>query len=85
MRISPEYIDKFRKLATDYLAPLGYTLADCKLGVDAWTIAHNSGITELCYGNTAKDIPDMGVNDAHIQTALQSIFPNCVFRDAKRY
>lgn len=26
-----------------------------------------------------------GLNDAHIQTALQKIMPNAVFKDAKRY
>lgn len=47
-------------------------------GRDAWAIAHKCGITDEAYR-------DRSVVDAHIQTALEQIFPNAVFRDAKRY
>jgi hypothetical protein len=55
-------------------------------GSQAWGIAHRSGITEFCYGNTAKDYPGIeGICDAHIVTALKKIFPNAVFKDSYRY
>ena len=48
-------------------------------GVDAWTVAGRAGITRHAY--------DLGrdIHDAHIQTALQVIFPNAVFKDRKVY
>ena len=58
-----------------------YTRADIKTGIDAWSIAHKVGICATAY-----NLPrSLGVNDAHIQTALEALFPNAVFRDAKRY
>lgn len=48
-------------------------------GRHAWAIATRSGVTRDAY-DTARDIVD-----AHIQTALEHIFPRAVFRDAKRY
>jgi len=47
-------------------------------GVDAWTIAHRAGITREAY-------VDRDVTDGHIQTALEKIFPNAVFKDRKTY
>lgn len=49
-----------------------------KTGSDAWAIASRCGILEEAYR-------DRDIVDAHIQTALQKIFPNAVFKDAKRY
>lgn len=49
------------------------------LGRDAWTVAHRAGICAEAYA-MSRDI-----HDAHIQTALEKIFPNVVFKDAKRY
>jgi len=46
------------------------------LGRDAWTVAHRAGITEEAYR-------DRSVLDAHIQTALERIFPNATFGDRK--
>ena len=48
-------------------------------GVDAWTVAGRAGITRHAY--------DLGrdIHDAHIQTALQVVFPNAVFKDRKVY
>ena len=80
------HVDRFRQLATDWLAPKGFKVEDVKLGTDAWLIAHNSGITDICYGNSAKDLPGVqGCTDAHIKTALARIFPNAVFKDRYRH
>lgn len=54
------------------------TLAEIMTGIDAWTVAHRSGITQEAYS-------DRTVTDAHIQTALERIFPNAQFKDVKRY
>lgn len=51
---------------------------DVKTGSDAWAIASRSGILHVAY-------QDRSVTDAHIQTALEAIFPNAVFKDRKRY
>lgn len=86
MRIDSEYVEEFRKLAQNYLDQYGYKLSDVESGADAWTIAHRAGITEICYGNTAKDLPGIiGCVDAHIKTALSRIFPNAVFHDKYGY
>lgn len=55
------------------------TLADVLTGRDAWTVGHRAGVVQEAYA-MGRDI-----HDAHIQTALQAIFPNAAFRDAKRY
>lgn len=47
-------------------------------GVDAWTVAHRCGITREAY-------KDRTVTDGHVQTALEAIFPNVVFKDKKVY
>ena len=85
-KIDATMIGQFADMATKWLAPQGYGLADVKVGSDAWLIAHSSGITEICHGNTAKDLPGIpDCHDAHIKTALAKIFPNCVFKDAYHY
>jgi hypothetical protein len=48
------------------------------IGRDAWTVAHRAGIINEAYA-------DRNVTDAHIQTALEKIFPNAAFKDKKRY
>lgn len=86
MKINSEYVEQFHKLTSDWLAERNYKLEDIKDGITAWAVAHRSGITDICYGNTAKNLPGIdGCLDAHIQTALEKIFPNVTFRDAKRY
>jgi hypothetical protein len=55
------------------------TRHDVKTGRDAWAVAHRAGIVTAAY-DVGRDVVD-----AHIQTALQRIFPNAVFKDAKRY
>lgn len=84
--IAIEYIEQFRKLATDWLAERNYTCGDVETGIVAWMVAHRAGITEICYGNTAKDLPGIdGCVDAHIKTALVQIFPNAIFKDKYHY
>lgn len=84
--IGPEYIEQFRKLASDWLAERNLNCDMVKSGSDAWAVAHRAGITDICYGNTAKDLPGIdGCVDAHIKTALQKIFPNAVFSDKYQY
>lgn len=74
-----ETVTRWTKQAADWLeAKLPVTLADVKTGRDAWTIAHRAGITEEAY-------KDRNAVDAHIQTALETIFPNAIFSDKKRY
>jgi hypothetical protein len=68
----------WRTTATAWLAGRNFTLADVKTGRDAWTVAHQSGIVREAYA-------DHNVVDAHIQTALQAIFTNAVFKDRKVY
>ena len=65
--------------ADSWLAARGYARADIRTGRDAWAVAHGSGITSHAYA-LSRDIVD-----AHVQTALERIFPNAVFRDAKHY
>lgn len=56
----------------------GITRAGIKIGLDAWSIAHRVGLTAEAYS-------DRTITDAHIQTALERVFPNCQFRDRKVY
>jgi hypothetical protein len=56
----------------------GKSRNDVTSGVTAWDVAHMAGLVRLAY-----ELP--GVKDAHIQTALEAIFPNVTFKDAKRY
>ena len=85
-KIDNATIAQFRDMASEWLAAQNYANCDVLVGSDAWFIAGKSGILDICYGNTAKDIPGIpDCCDGHIQTALQAVFPNCVFRDAKWY
>ena len=84
--IDNNMIARFADMASAWLAPQGYSNSDVKLGSDAWLIANRAGITEICYGNTAKDIPGIpDCHDAHIKTALAKVFPNAVFKDKYHY
>lgn len=79
MRFPKETVERWSADAERYLIDThGITRAGVRTGVDAWSVAHRIGITrEACEDRT--------VTDAHIQTALERVFPNAVFRDAKRY
>ena len=72
------YLGQWIKDADAFCARFGLNREDVKTGVDAWTVAHETGITKTAYA-----LPN--VVDAHIQTALGVIFPNAVFKDSKRY
>lgn len=60
------------------LAAQGLTREQVTSGRDGWTVARLAGITAEAYR-------DRNAVDAHIQTALERILPNCKFRDPKRY
>ncbi len=80
-KFNDEVLIRWETMIINYLGDNGYNIEaieDVKLGVDAWDIAHNSGIMKEAY-------TDPTVFDAHIQTALERLFPNCVFRDRKVY
>ena len=80
-KIAQETICRWRGMAEVWLANntrKGNTRADVLNGIDAWTIAHRCGITNDAY-------QDRDIVDAHIQTALEKIFPNCLFKDKKVY
>lgn len=84
--IGAEYIEQFKSLADIWLAERDLSRGQVTAGTDAWHIAFKAGITDICYGNTSKDLPGIeNCVDAHIQTALQKVFPNVVFRDKKVY
>ena len=75
------YLMQWKREADAFCATHSLTRDDIKTGVDAWAVAHKTGMTRTAY-----DLPrSLGVNDAHIQTVLEAIFPNAVFKDAKRY
>ena len=83
-KIDAETVNRWRNMADDWMAaniqiPWRNVLDRVFTGRDAWTIAHRAGICREAY-DMSRDI-----HDAHIQTALEKIFPNAVFRDKKRY
>jgi hypothetical protein len=69
---------RFKAMAEEFLEARGLLLTDIEIGQDAWTVAFQSGI----YDEVRED---RTVVSAHVQTALESIFPNVVFKDKKRY
>jgi hypothetical protein len=78
-KFSADTIKRWEQMASDWLAAnTSIGVGDILTGRDAWTVAHRCGITNEAY-------KDRSVIDAHIQTALQSIFPNAEFKDKKRY
>jgi len=83
-KIPAETVNAWRARAAQWLADNVSPVAACtdvKTGRDAWTVAHGAGLCREAY-----DMPrEMRIHDGHIQTALQAIFPNAVFRDAKKY
>jgi len=78
-RISDAQVKAWSAKMAEWLrANTNYGLADIKTGSDAWAVCSRSGVLREAY-------EDRSVVDAHIQTALEKIFPNAVFRDKKRY
>ena len=77
-KFNSEMINRWTVMAADYLGRNGYDMADVKLGVEAWDIAHYVGITKEAYA-------DRSVVDAHIVTALKQLFPNAEFKDTYVY
>jgi hypothetical protein len=57
----------------------GFSRRDVTSGLEAWQVAHRAGIVRHAY-----DI-HRSITDAHVQTALEAIFPYAVFKDKKRY
>jgi hypothetical protein len=78
MKFNSDTVNRWVTLAADFLGQRGYDLSDVKTGAEAWTVAHQSGITKEAY-------EDRSVVDAHIKTALQQIFPNAIFVDKYSY
>jgi hypothetical protein len=78
MRLPQETIERWRKWCALELANRKMTCADIKTGRDAWAAASLCGILRDAYSDNA-------IKDAHIQTALEKIFPEAEFKDAKRY
>ena len=74
-----EHLDHYTWLADLYLNGRKLTRQDVLTGRDAWNVSHRASITNHAYAQ-GRDVVD-----AHIQTALQRVFPNAVFKDAKRY
>lgn len=74
-----EHLETYQRWAEEWLHPRGFTRTDIKAGVDAWTVAHKAGI----YRHALSTDPQ--VYDAHVQTALEHIFPAAEFKDKKVY
>lgn len=77
-RIDNETVEAWRKRSADWLtAANGASLEQVTSPADAWHIAHKAGYW--------REANDAGINDGPVQTALEKIFPNVKFNDAKRY
>jgi hypothetical protein len=77
-KIQPATVSEWRERSAAWLsAANGATLDQVRAPGDAWHIAHKAGFW--------REANDEGINDGPIQTALESIFPNVKFNDAKRY
>lgn len=78
-KISKQTVEAWRKRVSDWLADNhNASPSDVKTGSQAWGIAHTLGIVREAH-------EDRSVLDAHIQTALEQIFPNAVFKSKKIY
>lgn len=77
-KIANPTIEDWKARANGWLASQGLNRRNIATGLDAWTVAHNCKFTREAYA-------DPSIADAHIQTALETVFPNAVFKDAKRY
>jgi hypothetical protein len=83
-RIDAQTTDRWRGLIDAYLlgklspAGEGLTRHSIETGRDAWSIASAAGVLRDAYA-------DRTIVDAHIQTALERIFPHARFNDRKVY
>lgn len=82
-KVSQAHIAIIRDKSAEYLARFSYTLESVETGADAWTVLHKSGAYRAIGDEYPSGYPDY--SDGHLQTALEGIFPNVVFRDKKRY
>tara|TARA_R110000782_G_scaffold1129_5_gene4433 strand:+ start:1111 stop:1350 length:240 start_codon:yes stop_codon:yes gene_type:complete len=62
----------------NFLGQNGYGIEDVVTGKEAWNVANVVGILSEAY-------EDRTVIDAHIQTALEKLFPDAIFKDKKVY
>jgi hypothetical protein len=62
----------------NFLGQNGYGIEDVVTGKEAWNVANAVGILSEAY-------EDRTVIDAHIQTALEKLFPDAIFKDKKVY
>jgi hypothetical protein len=60
-----------------FLRDHGMIYTDVTKGTDAWTVAHHIRLTHRAYA--------LGYCDGHIQTYLQKLLPNVVFKEKPRY
>lgn len=78
-KFDDDTIARWKAMAQNYLSlHADMTTNSVETGRMAWDVAHGCGIVREAYN-------DRSVVDAHVQTALQKIMPNAVFRDKKRY
>lgn len=71
-------VNRWTCMAEDWLSGRDMFRDGILTGAVAWGVAHRAGITAEAYA-------DRSVTDGHIQTALEAIFPNAVFKDRKVY
>lgn len=79
-RIPSSTIARWTAQADAFLASLTppITRDQVSTGADAWNVAHRTGMCREAY-------EDRDIVDAHIKTALQTVFPQAVFKDKYRY
>jgi hypothetical protein len=77
-KLDQQTVETCRTMCTEWLTKHNLTPAAILTGADAWTVAARSDMTHMLYA-------DRTVTDGHIQTVLEKIFPNAVFKDKKVY
>lgn len=77
-KFDKETVNRWTCLVEDYLSGRDMFREGILTGADAWAVAHSAGVTREAYA-------DRSVTDGHIQTALEGVFPNAVFKDRKVY
>ncbi len=77
MKVSDDHIQIIENLATQYLGKIGVWPSKITDAREAWDIYDYSGAMIA--------LKHMDYKDAHLQTALERVFPNALFFEAKRY